>query len=540
MSAPATYPASATIRDRCRALGMPSWRADTAGTIVEDPSEPGLAGLWLRSGRVSELVSTAARAWSRQPSKASVVEMFPGCWLIPIADEERRRRLGMTIAMALSPAALTSEMFAEACRAAGLDEHTARMTMRANAAFDRPAAETAAKMLQWMGRDLGSLAEHEGAVAGFTNELGQSYDTIDLLYSLGRSMMDLGHPERFVEQACERLQGTMQFAWLAARFSDDGKVAGAMAGRFVLRGTASRPRAELDAAAAQVLGTMSPDSGPRILPQDAEPWSALGTQVLAQPILREGQVAGVILCGDKSGLDPQVSSYDMRLVEATAAYTGSFLDNACLFQNQEAMLLGSLKALTSAIDAKDRYTCGHSERVALLARQLSLAAGLEEAAAERVHMCGLLHDVGKIGVPEAVLCKAGRLTDQEFAQIKLHPEIGHRILRDIPMLEDLLPGVLHHHERWDGRGYPHGLAGDRIPPFARLLALADTFDAMSSNRAYRAAMPRPMVMTEIARHAGSQFDPELARVFATLDLTAYDEMVARHLHEHEGRFAAAA
>lgn len=534
------YPASATVRDRCRALGLPTWRTDTAGTIIEEPSESGLAGLWLRSGRVSEIVSAAARAWARQPSQAVVVEAFPGCWLLPIPDEQRRRRIGTTIALALSPAALNSDIFAEACRAAGLDEHTARTTLRRYAGFDRSAADTAAQMLQWMGRDLNSLAEHEGAVNGFTSELSQSYDTIDLLYTLGRSMMDLEHPEKFVAQACDRLHETMQFGWLGAKFVSDPRQAGAMASRLVVRGKPGCTTEELDRGALALAESLAPDAPARILPREEAPWAILGTQVLAQPILREGRIAGVLLCGDKSGTDPQVSSYDMRLVEATAAYTGSFLDNACLFHNQQAMLMGSLKAMTAAIDAKDRYTCGHSERVAMLGRQLAIAASLDPAQAERVHMCGLLHDVGKIGVPEAVLGKAGRLTDQEFALIKLHPEIGHRILKDIPMLEDLLPGVLHHHERWDGRGYPHGLAGPNIPLFARILALADTFDAMSSNRSYRSAMPRPMVLAEIAKHAGTQFDPELALAFATLDLSGYDRMVERHALEQQGTFAAAA
>jgi len=142
--------------------------------------------------------------------------------------------------------------------------------------------------------------------------------------------------------------------------------------------------------------------------------------------------------------------------------------------------------------------------------------------------------VGKIGVPEAVLCKPGRLTDQEFALIKLHPEIGHRILRDIPQLQDILPGVLHHHERWDGKGYPHGLKGEDIPLSARLLGLADTFDAMSSTRAYRSALPRDVVLAEVQRSAGSQFDPELAKLMLGLDLTEYDRMVARHAHEALG------
>jgi hypothetical protein len=442
--------------------------------------------------------------------------------------------------MALSPAALSTPTFAETCRSAGLDEHTARTSLRRFATFDRPAADTAGRLLQWMGRDLNSLTEHEGAVTGFTTELSQSYDTISLLYTLGRSMMNLEQPERFITLACDRLFETLRFRWLAAKFVADPKQHGTLSGTLVTRGELRCPPADLDRAAGEFLAALPSDSGPIIVPHDAEPWSRLGTQVLAQPIVREGRVAGAFFCGDKTGEDPQVSSYDMQLLEAAAAYSASFLENACLFRDQQAMVLGSLKALTAAIDAKDRYTCGHSERVALLGRGLALAAGLEPAQAERVHMCGLLHDVGKIGVPEAVLSKPGRLTDQEFALVKLHPEIGYRILKDIPMLEDLLPGVLHHHERFDGKGYPHGLIGEEIPLFARILALADTFDAMSSNRSYRSGMPREKVLAEIAKHSGSQFDPALAGAFARLDLTEYDRAFERHAHEQKGNLSAAA
>ncbi|QYU66994.1 HD-GYP domain-containing protein [Leptolyngbya sp. 15MV] len=221
----------------------------------------------------------------------------------------------------------------------------------------------------------------------------------------------------------------------------------------------------------------------------------------------------------------------MQLMEAAAGFTAAFLENARLYRDQEAMFLGSLRALTAAIDAKDRYTCGHSERVAYLARELALASGMTDAQAQRVHLSGLLHDVGKIGVPEAVLCKSGRLTEQEFDLVKKHPRIGHDILKGIPMLEDILPGVLHHHERFDGKGYPVGLVGTSIPVVARMLALADTFDAMSSTRSYRGALPRDKVLDEIRSKAGEQFDPELTRVFLSLDLAAYDEMVARHTIE---------
>jgi HD-GYP domain-containing protein (c-di-GMP phosphodiesterase class II) len=140
----------------------------------------------------------------------------------------------------------------------------------------------------------------------------------------------------------------------------------------------------------------------------------------------------------------------------------------------------------------------------------------------------VVHDVGKIGVPEAVICKQGRLTDEEFAMIKKHPEIGYHILKDLAPLRDVLPGVLHHHERYDGKGYPHGLAGENIPLIARVLAVADTFDAMSSTRSYRPALPRERVLAEFEKCAGTQFDPIVAKAMLTIDLTEYDRLVAEH------------
>ncbi|HEX2972799.1 MAG TPA: HD domain-containing phosphohydrolase, partial [Tepidisphaeraceae bacterium] len=159
---------------------------------------------------------------------------------------------------------------------------------------------------------------------------------------------------------------------------------------------------------------------------------------------------------------------------------------------------------------------------------LAATLGLGKEQIEDFRIAGLLHDVGKIGIPEAVLCKAGRLTDAEYCQIKQHPETGYRILRDVPALTHIIDGVLHHHERWDGRGYPDGLAAEKIPLIARVLALADSFDAMSSTRSYRPAMPRPAVLAEIHRCAGMQFDPSLVPIFTSIDLTEFDQMLERH------------
>jgi putative two-component system response regulator len=190
--------------------------------------------------------------------------------------------------------------------------------------------------------------------------------------------------------------------------------------------------------------------------------------------------------------------------------------------------MGAMSALVSAIDAKDPYTRGHSQRVALLSRQIAEAAGLSGDDLKHIHIAGLVHDVGKIGMPEAILRKQSRLTDEEFAVVKQHPEIGWRILRDIPQFAPVLDGVRFHHERFDGRGYPHGLKGEGIPLFARIIAIADTFDAMSSTRTYRAAKPREAVLAEMQSCAGTQHDPRLFQSFRSIDLRGYDALNAAH------------
>src|SRR6185436_153659 len=204
------------------------------------------------------------------------------------------------------------------------------------------------------------------------------------------------------------------------------------------------------------------------------------------------------------------------------------LENSLLFDDVHGLMMGLLHSLTSAVDAKDAYTCGHSERVALLSRLLAKEAGYPEQLVERVYMAGLLHDVGKIGVPEAVLQKSGKLTDEEFAQIKKHPEIGARILRDIKQIEDIIPGVMHHHERYDGKGYPSGLAGENIPLMGRIICLADCFDAMTSSRTYRKALPLEVALTEIRRCSGTQFDPVLSDAFLKLGIDRLRELINDH------------
>lgn len=203
---------------------------------------------------------------------------------------------------------------------------------------------------------------------------------------------------------------------------------------------------------------------------------------------------------------------------------------------QRALLNGVLQALMLSLDAKDSYTKGHSVRVSYLAKRIAAELGLGAEEIELIGTAGLVHDLGKIGVPENVLRKTSRLTDDEFTLIKLHPDIGRKIVQEIPTIFQLVPAVLHHHERWDGRGYPSGLAGESIPRFARILAVSDSVDAMSSSRCYTEPLPQGQVLAEIARCSGSQFDPVVVAALQRVDLTEYAEM----LREHRGERTVAA
>ncbi len=244
--------------------------------------------------------------------------------------------------------------------------------------------------------------------------------------------------------------------------------------------------------------------------------------LVAYPLEQDGKQHGTFFtlnCTDKG----DYTSVDVQLFRAVADRIAAALHNQHLYDDLADLLMGMLHALVNSVDAKDPYTYGHSERVAYFSRALARAIGLEEIECERVYLSGLLHDIGKIGVPDAVLTKAGRLTDEEFDQLKKHPEVGHRILARVRQIADLVPGVLFHHERVDGRGYPYGLEGKSIPLFGRIICVADSFDAMTSNRTYRAALPLSMAIAEIRRCAGMQFDPELAEAFLSLDIPALFE-----------------
>ena len=225
---------------------------------------------------------------------------------------------------------------------------------------------------------------------------------------------------------------------------------------------------------------------------------------IGDPQFRRGWIIGTNLRGGRD-----FGTVEANLICSIATILGTHIRNIELFAERDELLLGFVRSLVSTLDAKDPYTRGHSERVAMLARRLGETIGLERSDLEDIYLSGLLHDIGKIGVDDRILAKTGQLTEDEFHQIQRHPMIGYRILKQLRNLSRILPGVRNHHEAFNGRGYPDNLKGEGIPLMARIIAVADSYDAMVSDRPYRKGMPIGRLEEIFRRGSGEQWDPRV-------------------------------
>ncbi|MCX7422435.1 MAG: HD-GYP domain-containing protein [Planctomycetia bacterium] len=209
----------------------------------------------------------------------------------------------------------------------------------------------------------------------------------------------------------------------------------------------------------------------------------------------------------------EFGSVQASLLQSIAKILGTHLQNRELFSQNQGLLTSFVQSMVSTIDAKDTYTRGHSERVALVARILGEELSLAEQDLDDIHLSGLLHDIGKVGVDDRILRKPERLNEEEFEQIKKHPEIGCQILAGLENLQHVLPGVRHHHESYNGSGYPDGLKENDIPLMARVLAVADSYDAMGSDRPYRKGMTLDRLEAIFRENVGPQWDPQIIEAY---------------------------
>jgi len=236
------------------------------------------------------------------------------------------------------------------------------------------------------------------------------------------------------------------------------------------------------------------------------------TDMICVPVKSKDKVAGVLqTINKKSGA---FSSDDMEILCALANQVAVAIENANLYQELKETFYGTAQALAETIEKRDPYTGGHTKRVMNYSLAIGRMMGLNRGELENLKLSAILHDVGKIGVRDSVLLKEGRLDQAELEAMNMHPKYGYDILSHVKRLKEVIPGMRSHHEKYDGTGYPDGLKGDKIPITARVIAVADAFDAMTTNRPYRKALSADAAFDELKKHSGKQFDPLAIEAFS--------------------------
>ncbi|MHC4322839.1 MAG: HD-GYP domain-containing protein [Planctomycetota bacterium] len=410
------------------------------------------------------------------------------------------------------------------------------------------------EMLGLLAEEFHAEVKAEKQIEKVGTELAQTYEELVLLHRLSTNMKVTEADSNFLQMACDSLTEIVSvegIAILLEKAVDDERHWVIAAGSGLI---------DMDEQAAAILHSRLTDdinSGKEaLLDSDVDSyfrydWPSRINNIIAVPLFGKDKteshfagknkacnsIMGFMVAINRIGKQ-DFDSTDAKLFNSVAGGCAVFIENGRLFKDLKELFIGSLKALTSSIDAKDTYTHGHSERVALISRwiaeRLSMHEPLEEEQIHKVYLAGLLHDIGKIGIDETVLRKNGKLTEQEFSRIKKHPSIGAGILREIQQMREIVPGVLCHHERIDGRGYPNGLVGEKIPLTGKIVGLADSFDAMTSKRTYRDAMTVEQALTEIEKGLGTQFDENIGRIFLDSDISELWDIIRDGISENYG------
>jgi len=445
-----------------------------------------------------------------------------GCCVAAVPLRQRRRLLAVVVACCPTKEMLDEESLSRFCDRLKLDRKVVGKIAEQSVRHSADQLDDLLRVLTWLLESSQGQAVATHEIENFSANLATAYEELSLLYRISGSMRVTQKPGEFLQQVCNELLAVMSVETTVAQVyahppatEDD---------LFVLAGK----RALNDE---QIRSLMALEIDPKFT-EDNQPllynnFSGSGSQgagsvidnLIAVPLVSDADRIGMLVGWNKTEGD--FDSFDLKLIGAISSQVAVFLSNHRLYADLQDLLMGLLHALTATIDAKDPYTCGHSQRVALISKRLAEQCGLGPEKVHQIYLTGLLHDIGKIGVPEAILRKKGKLTEQEYEDMKRHPLLGANILGGIRQLDEIIPGILSHHEWPNGKGYPYGLKGDEIPIEGKIICLADCFDAMSSVRTYREALPLPAAIEEIRRCAGTQFDPELVERFLEIDLEEF-------------------
>ena len=408
------------------------------------------------------------------------------------------------------------------------------------------------EMLALLSENFHTTAKAEEQIEMVGTELAQTYEELVLLHKLSTNMRVTEPDANFLQMACDSLtdivsvegiaillekpiEGEKQLVLAAGSgLIDINEQMAAILKNRLAEEINSGKEALLDSEVDSPFKYDWPDTIKNIIVVPLWGKDKTGPHFAGDPILQKdpeiatpqraengSSIAGLMVAINR--IDKQdFDSTDVKLFNSVASGCAVFIDNGRLFRDLKELFIGSLKALTSSIDAKDPYTHGHSERVAFISRWIAERIAdqeqLEEDQIHEIYLAGLLHDIGKVGIEEAVLRKEGKLSERELSHIRKHPSIGAGILGGIKQMRDIMPGVLCHHERIDGRGYPNSLVGKQIPLIGKIVGLADSFDAMISKRTYRRAMTIEETLEEIEKGLGTQFDEKVGRVFIDSDV----------------------
>ncbi len=386
-----------------------------------------------------------------------------------------------------------------------LQEGTRRVAMRD---FDSPVLVTSGDEFEELATSFNSM----------TQRLGRQFSALHTRSEIDRAVLSALDREKIVDTILARLPQVLpcDLAAMTLFSAEEGNQTRTyVAGGELTKGSEALHADRQDTARLR-------DNPESLLIKVGEPFPAylaplaqLGMQsLLLLPIFLESELAGVIDVGYKSS--PVYSEDDLAQARQMADQVAVALSSALMIERLDQIKVGTLTALARAIDAKSGWTAGHSERVTDLACDLASHMGYNDKGLERMKRGGLLHDIGKIGTAATILDKPGKLDPEELALMRDHVRMGAHILRPIPGLADVLPIVLEHHEWFNGKGYPAGISGETISIDARIFAVADCFDAMASDRPYRAGMPLPKVMEIIKSGSGTQYDPKVIEAFTSL------------------------